>query len=227
MNFMPREFFGVDAVQTDRCRQLVVCLLSGAVTQHFNELKGATARALELLPDASRREVEGRVEAAMRSGVDRLTRMEEQAVALLERVDRSEAEHFAAAVDAEHSAAVVEACEHSKASKQRRALSGIRAADYRATRSARDAVKVARSDVADIRSPLILCDEKFGATRWFLSDSDEPMSFLWCAELLGFSPARIRSRLFTLSTFENGRQRAAEARKAWERVVAVSETYAV
>ena len=34
------------------------------------------------------------------------------------------------------------------------------------------------------------------AQRWFLSDNKQPASFLWCCDILGLEPDRVRSALY-------------------------------
>ncbi len=36
-----------------------------------------------------------------------------------------------------------------------------------------------------------------GAKVWFESDSDRPLSFVWCAQILGIDPGIIRKHIFT------------------------------
>lgn len=56
-------------------------------------------------------------------------------------------------------------------------------------------VAVLQRAVIDFRDPAIRGDIRLDARRWFYSQSQEPMSFLWLCEMLSDHPGDLRRKI--------------------------------
>lgn len=225
---MPRENELELQLMAQRCRRLVVAVLSEATSEHFGRLKNrVTAIAgCEGMDAGAQRAAEEVAERLMRAGVDRLIELRRLVVERADVVSRLEADR--AALEAKAKAATRRWTSYTGESPERaRALKKALKEANSALRKGQARAKAEALDLHGLVSSLREYETMFGATEWFLSNEQEPFSFLWCAELVGLSPSKVRSALFRLGAHSGARHRMAVEQAEWARRVAESETWSV
>ena len=225
---MPRENGLELQLMAQRCRRLVVAVLGEATSEHFGRLKNRVSAiaGCEDMDAGAQRAAEEVAERLMRAGVDRLVELRRLVVERADVVERLEAERGALEVKARAAARRWTGYAGDSPERARALKKALKEANS-ALRKGQARAKAEALELHGLASSLREHETTFGATEWFLSDELEPFYFLWCAELVGLSPVKVRAALFRVSAHSGARHRMAVEQDAWARRVAESETWAV